>query len=123
MEIISQHIPSCPTERAVRTLAVVTRQPRPDLLDAFLDNDDYDVVIVVPLAHAYSHIRRVSPHLVVVCLEIEEMAGFEVLSMLKMDGVTERIPVLTYLMPSDTNHDGGPLETTHCLLQNRLLLQ
>ena len=46
--------------------------------------------------HAYSHIKRVQPNLVILCMRIEDREGFQVLSMLKLDDETRRIPVLTY---------------------------
>ena len=46
--------------------------------------------------HAYSQIKRVQPHLVILCVRIEDRDSFQVLSMLKLDEETRRIPVLTY---------------------------
>ena len=34
---------------------------------------------------AHSHIKGLSPHLIIVCLDIDELDGFQVLSMLKLD--------------------------------------
>ncbi len=45
--------------------------------------------------HAYSHIKRLTPHLIIVCLDIDDMDGFQVLSMLKLDADTKDIPVVT----------------------------
>jgi CheY-like chemotaxis protein len=38
----------------------------------------------------------VQPNLVVLCMRIEDRDGFQVLSMLKLDDETRRIPVVTY---------------------------
>ena len=46
--------------------------------------------------HAYSHIKRVQPNLVILCIRIDDRDGFQVLSMLKLDEETRGIPVLTY---------------------------
>ena len=66
------------------------------LLETVLDAGHYDVVFVESSEHAYSHIKRVQPHLVILCMRIEDRNGFQVLSMLKLDDETRRIPVLTY---------------------------
>ena len=67
-----------------------------DLLESVLDAGHYDVVFVESSQHAYSQIKRVQPNLVILCVRIAEADGFQVLSMLKLDDETRRIPVLTY---------------------------
>src|SRR5215510_9519565 len=67
-----------------------------ELLETVLDAGHYDVVFVESSAHAYSQIKRVQPNLVILCVRIEDMDGFQVLSMLKLDADTRDIPVLTY---------------------------
>ena len=67
-----------------------------ELLETALDAGRYDVVFVESNEHAYSQIKRVQPNLVILCVHIEDMDGFQVLSMLKLDEETRRIPVLTY---------------------------
>jgi PleD family two-component response regulator len=67
-----------------------------ELLEMALDAGRYDIVFVESNEHAYSQIKRVQPNLVILCVRIEEMEGFQVLSMLKLDDETRRIPVLTY---------------------------
>jgi PleD family two-component response regulator len=66
------------------------------LLETVLDAGQYDIVFVESSGHAYSHIKRVQPNLVILCMRIEDREGFQVLSMLKLDDETRRIPVLTY---------------------------
>jgi CheY-like chemotaxis protein len=68
----------------------------PELLDTVLDAGSYDVVFVEAIAHAYSQIRRVQPHLVILCVHMDDVEGFRVLSMLKLDAETRTIPVMTY---------------------------
>lgn len=68
------------------------------LLETVLDAGHYDVVFVESSEHAYSHIKRVQPNLIILCMRIDDRDGFQVLSMLKMDNETRRIPVLTYTM-------------------------
>ena len=63
-----------------------------------LDAGQYDVVFVESTEHAYSHIKRLTPHLIIVCLDIDDLDGFQVLSMLKLDDETKGIPVVTCTM-------------------------
>jgi len=73
-----------------------------NLLETVLDAGHYDVVFVEPSAHAYSQIKRVQPNLVILCVNIDDLDGIQVLSMLKLDADTRDIPVLTYT----TNNEG-----------------
>lgn len=77
-----------------------------ELLETVLDAGSYDVVFVESSAHAYSQIKRVQPNLVILCIRIEDVHGFQVLSMLKMDEETRAIPVLTYT----TEYEGQETE-------------
>jgi len=76
------------------------------LLETVLDAGHYDVVFVESSDHAYSHIKRVQPNLVILCMRIEDHDGFQVLSMLKLDVETRGIPVLTYT----TEYEGQETE-------------
>jgi PleD family two-component response regulator len=67
-----------------------------DLIETALDAGRYDIVFVESTEHAYSQIKRVLPNLVILCVRVEDMDGFQVLSMLKLDEETRGIPVLTY---------------------------
>ena len=67
-----------------------------EMLEDLLEAGHYDVVFVESSEHAYSQIKKVQPHLVILCMQIDDHSGFQVLSMLKLDVATERIPVLTY---------------------------
>ena len=78
---------------------VVIVNGNPDTLqlcEMVLDAGHYDVVFVESSEHAYSQIKRVQPNLVILCVCIDELDGFQVLSMLKLDEATRAIPVLTY---------------------------
>ena len=66
------------------------------MLEAVLDAGRYDMVFVESGEHAYSHIKQVLPNLVILCTRIEELNGFQLLTMLKLDPETREIPVLTY---------------------------
>jgi len=77
-----------------------------ELLESVLEAGHYDIVFVESSAHAYSQIKRVKPNLVILCVRIEDLEGFHVLSMLKLDEETRGIPVLTYT----TEYEGQEAE-------------
>ena len=66
------------------------------MLETALDAGRYDMVFVESGSRAYSQIKRVLPNLVILCTRIEELDGFQLLTMLKLDDETRDIPVLTY---------------------------
>ena len=83
-------------------VVVVSKQSQLNgLLETVLDAGQYDVVFVESTEHAYSHIKQLSPHLIIVCLDIDDLDGFQVLSMLKLDDETKHIPVVTCTMNED----------------------
>jgi CheY-like chemotaxis protein len=87
--------------RTLRTaVAVISEADRSPAVGALLDATDYDVVFVESPAHAYSQIRRVSPDVVLVCLECDDPTAFQVLSMLKADSSTSSIPVIACMTAS-----------------------
>ena len=83
-------------------VVVVSKQSQLNgLLETVLDAGQYDVVFVESTEHAYSHIKRLTPHLIIVCLDIDDLDGFQVLSMLKLDDETKYIPVVTCTVQAD----------------------
>ncbi|MBI4265002.1 MAG: hypothetical protein HY657_11565 [Acidobacteria bacterium] len=76
------------------------------MLEAVLDAGRYDMVFVESGDHAYSQIKKVAPNLVVLCARIEQPQAFQLLTMLKLDPDTRRIPVLTYT----TEYEGQEFE-------------
>jgi len=82
---------------------VVSKHSDQRVLETVMNAGDHDVVFVESLAHAYSQIKRILPNLVIVCLEIDDVDGFQVLSMLKLDRVTSRIPLVTYTSTPQTS--------------------
>ena len=66
------------------------------MLETVLDAGRYDMVFVESSDRAYSQIRKVLPNLVILCTRIEELDGFQLLTMLKLDAETKDIPILTY---------------------------
>jgi PleD family two-component response regulator len=83
-----------------------------ELLETVLDAGHYDVVFVESSAHAYSQIKRVQPDLVILCVGMDDVEGLQVLSMLKLDPETNRIPILTYASEREgTDEDEEVAET------------
>ena len=81
------------------TQKVVVVNGNEDVLSQFetvLEAGHYDVVFVESTDHAYSQIKRVQPNLVILCVNVEEPAGFRLLSMLNLDKETREIPILTF---------------------------
>src|ERR687896_1140228 len=76
------------------------------ILEAVLDAGRYDMVFVESSDHAYSQIKKVLPNLVILCARIENLEGFQLLTMLKLDADTRDIPVLTYT----TEYEGQDLD-------------
>ena len=100
---------SMPTATAQKVVIVNGSAEILELLETVLDAGHYDVVFVESSQHAYSQIKRVQPNLVILCIEIDDVEGFHVLSMLKLDEETRHIPVLTYT----NDGDGEEVEETY----------
>jgi PleD family two-component response regulator len=66
------------------------------MLETVLDAGRYDMVFVESSDHAYSQIKKIVPNLVILCTRIDELQGFQLLTMLKLDDDTRDIPILTY---------------------------
>ena len=66
------------------------------MLETVLDAGRYDMVFVESSDRAYTQIKKVVPNLVILCTRIEELEGFQLLTMLKLDQETKDIPILTY---------------------------
>jgi PleD family two-component response regulator len=81
-----------------------------ELFESVLDAGRYDMVFVESSAHAYSRIKRVQPDLVILCMSLEDGDAFHLLSMLKLDDDTRRIPIVTYAQDLDAASDAQ--ETT-----------
>jgi PleD family two-component response regulator len=65
------------------------------------------MVFVESGEHAYSQVKKVLPNLVILCTRIEQLDGFQLLTMLKLDAETRDIPVLTYT----TEYEGQDFDT------------
>lgn len=66
------------------------------MLETVLDAGRYDMIFVESGFRAYSQIKRLLPDLVIVCTRIDQLDGFQLLTMLKLDAETRALPVLTY---------------------------
>src|SRR5688500_20294153 len=66
------------------------------MLETVLDAGRYDMVFVESGEHAYSQVKKVLPNLVILCTRIEQLAGFQLLTMLQLDPQTRHIPGSTY---------------------------
>ena len=66
------------------------------MLESVLDAGRYDMVFVENGSSSYSQIKKVQPNLVILCTRIDELDGFQLRTMLKLDPDTRRLPVLTY---------------------------
>ena len=98
---------------ASQQVVVVSKQTQLNgLLETVLDAGQYDVVFVESTEHAYSHIKRLTPHLIIVCLDIDDLDGFHVLSMLKLDHATRDIPLVTCTLPQAEEDEGDELFDT-----------
>jgi CheY-like chemotaxis protein len=97
----------CTTKEPTQKVVIVNGSTEIlELLESVLEAGHYDIVFVESSAHAYSQIKRVKPNLVILCVRIEDLDGFQVLSMLKLDEETRSIPVLTYT----TEYEGQEAE-------------
>jgi CheY-like chemotaxis protein len=95
---------SAPIARVLRRVVVVSKHPRAkQMLAALLHTARSDLVFIESTAHAYSQIRRIAPDLVVFFLEIDDLDGFHVLSMLKLDSRTREIPMVIWTLESEAN--------------------
>jgi PleD family two-component response regulator len=96
-----QGLNETPTRAARKVVIINGRTDILEFVETALDGGSYDVVFVESHAHAYSQIKRVQPNLVILCVGLDDMNGFQVLSMLKLDEDTRGIPVLTYTTKDD----------------------
>jgi CheY-like chemotaxis protein len=84
-------------------VAIVNGSPNVlSLAENVISAGHYDVIFVESVGHAYSHIKRVQPDLVILCIHFDEVETLQVLSMLKLDEETRGIPVLTYTVDYET---------------------
>jgi CheY-like chemotaxis protein len=78
------------------------------LLEAVLAEGRYDVVCIESDEHAYSQVRKMQPDMVVLCTTLDRPEALQVLSMIKLDGATRDIPVLTCVTTGGSDRSGAP---------------
>jgi CheY-like chemotaxis protein len=109
-----EHARRRPTSQPQRVVVVNGNPNLLEMLEAVLDAGRYDMTFAEASGHAYSSIRQVQPDLVILCMDLDEVAGFQLLSMLKLDPETRRIPVVTYagdgLIPGEDDEDDDEIE-------------
>jgi len=72
-----------------------------ELFETVLEAGRYDMVFVEASGHAYSRIKSVQPNLIILCMRLDDADAFSLLSMLKLDDETRRIPIVTYAQEFD----------------------
>jgi len=93
-------------ETSLQKVVVVNGSPEIlEMLETVLDAGRYDMVFVESSARAYSRVRHVQPDLVIVCMRIDDVELYQLLSMLKLDAETRRIPVVTYTTNLEADAD------------------
>jgi two-component system, OmpR family, phosphate regulon response regulator PhoB len=90
-----------------------------ELLETVLDAGHYDIVFVENQDHAYSQVKKVQPHLVILCVHIDDLNGFQVLSMLKLDAETRDIPVLTYTTEHENAESDDDAENREAIEESK----
>jgi DNA-binding response OmpR family regulator len=67
------------------------------VVESVLDGQSYEVEFVASDDEPYATIALLQPDLVVVSLGLDDLSGFQLLSMLRLDATTAGIPVLSYV--------------------------
>jgi PleD family two-component response regulator len=84
------------------------------VVEPVLDGRSYDVEFVAASDEPYATIAALKPDLVVVSLDLDENAGFQLLTMLRLDPQTAGIPVLSYVRDDDVSALGpATLDANH----------
>ncbi len=71
------------------------------VVESTLDGRAYEVEFVDTDDEPYGTIAAMRPDLVVVSLDLADLAGFQLLTMLRLDPRTAGIPVLSYVSDND----------------------
>lgn len=73
------------------------------IVEPVLDGRAYDVEFVASDDEPYATVAALKPDLVVVSLGLDDQAGFQLLTMLRLDPETASIPVLSYVRDEEVN--------------------
>jgi PleD family two-component response regulator len=90
-------------------------------VEPILSGRSYDVEFVAMDDEPYATVAALKPDIIVVSLELDHEAGFQLLTMLRLDPETAQIPVLSYVQEdrdalqggSDVDHGPARLTATH----------
>jgi CheY-like chemotaxis protein len=96
-------------------------------VEPILDGRAYDVEFVDMNDEPYATVAALKPDIVVINLELDDEAGFQLLTMLRLDPETAQIPVLSYVqeetapsgMGSGVDHNPMRLAATHATRAQR----
>jgi PleD family two-component response regulator len=77
------------------------------IVEPVLDGRAYDVEFVAADDEPYATVAALKPDLVVVSLGLDDPAGFQLLTMLRLDPETAKIPVLSYVRDGEVNSVGA----------------
>lgn len=90
--------------RPTRSVVAVSGNPlRQEIINVLLaEESNCDVIYVEPIPRAYSRIRTIVPHVIVVFCDMGDAAACQLLSMLKIDPALAGIPVVTRAAPPRT---------------------
>jgi CheY-like chemotaxis protein len=77
------------------------------IVEPVLDGRAYDVEFVASDDEPYATVAALKPDLVVVSLAMDDITGFQLLTMLRLDPETAGIPVLSYVRDETVNALGA----------------
>jgi PleD family two-component response regulator len=73
------------------------------IVEPVLEGRAYDVEFVASDDEPYATVAALRPDLVIVSLGLDDPAGFQLLTMLRLDPATASIPVLSYVRDDEVN--------------------
>jgi PleD family two-component response regulator len=76
-------------------------------VEPILSGRSYDVEFVDMDDEPYATVAALRPDIIIVSLELDNEAGFQLLTMLRLDSETAQIPVLSYVQEDDVTAAGG----------------
>jgi PleD family two-component response regulator len=76
-------------------------------VEPILSGRAYDVEFVDMDDEPYATVAALKPDIIIVSLQLEQDAGFQLLTMLRLDPDTAQIPVLSYVQEGDATANGG----------------
>jgi len=80
-----------------QTIVVVGSPELRPALEDVVGPGEYDVTFIESIDGAHSRIAQARPDRVILCCDVDDPTGFQLLSMLKSDRRTRTIPATTYV--------------------------